>query len=227
MRQLLLELAPPPAPTLETFFPGRNGAALKALRAALEGGEPFVYLWGPGGSGKTHLLRGFAAAAGPTRAAEYVPAAKADWGRTAGLQAVAVDDVSRLDEPGQIALFDLCNRLRGSRGAFAAAGEAPPAQLALRPDLRSRLASGIVLQLHALSDAEKTAALREHAAARGMKLAPDLLRHLLTRFERDMGTQIAMLDALDRMSLERKRPITVPLLKEALRSLAGREASGS
>jgi len=29
------------------------------------------------------------------------------------------------------------------------------------------------------------------------------------------------------MSLERKRPITVPLLKEALRSLAGREASGS
>jgi hypothetical protein len=35
-----------------------------------------------------------------------------------------------------------------------------------------------------------------------------------------MGTQIALLDALDRRSLQRKRPVTLPLLKEALGSLA-------
>ena len=81
-----------------------------------------------------------------------------------------------------------------------------------------------MLQLHSLNDAEKAAALREHAAARGMALAEDLIRHLLTHFDRDMGTQIAMLDALDKASLERKRPITLPLLKEALRALGGREA---
>ena len=223
MRQLLLELAPPPAPTLENFFPGRNVAALEALRAALEGGEAFVYLWGANGSGRTHLLRGFAMMASSTRPAGYLAAEKADWARAASLEVVAVDDVSQLDEPGQIAVFDLCNRLRGSGGALAAAGDAPPAELGLRPDLGSRLASGIVLQLHPLSDAEKAEALREHALVRGMALDPGLIDYLLTHFPRDMGTQTAVLDALDIYSLQRKRPVTLPLLKEALRALAERE----
>jgi DnaA family protein len=48
-----------------------------------------------------------------------------------------------------------------------------------------------------------------------------MVAYLLSHFERDMGTQIALVDALDRYSLERKRPITLPLLKETLRSLAG------
>ena len=207
MQQLLLELAPPPPPTLENFSPGRNGAALEALREALRGGEPFVFLWGPGGSGKTHLLRAFSEAAAAAKR-----------------EAVAVDDVARLGEAEQVALFDLCNRLRASKGALAASGEAPPARLALRPDLRSRLASGIVLQLHPLSDADKAAALSAHAAERGMSLDRELIDYLLSHFDRDMGTQIAMLDALDRYSLQRKRAITLPLLKEALRSLAEPEA---
>jgi len=153
MQQLLLELAPPPPPTLENFFAGRNGAALKALREALEDGERFVFLWGPGGSGKTHLLRAFSEAAAAAKR-----------------EAAAIDDVGRLGEAERVALFDLCNRLRGSKGALAASGSAPPAQLALRADLRSRLASGIVLQLHPLSDADKAAALSAHAAGRGMAL---------------------------------------------------------
>jgi len=213
MQQLLLELAPPPPPTLENFSPGKNGAALKALKEALEDGERFVFVWGPSGSGKTHLLRAFA---GAGRAAAYMRASNADWNRAAGLEVAAVDDVARLDDPGQIALFDLCNRLRGSGGALAASGEAPPAQLILRADLRSRLASGIVLQLHPLSDGEKAAALREHAVGRGIALDAELIRYLLSHFDRDMGTQIAALDAVDRYSLQRKRPITLPLLKEAL-----------
>jgi len=204
MQQLLLELAPPPPPTLENFSVGKNGAALKALREALDEGERFVFLWGPGGSGKTHLLRAFSQAA-----------------TAAKLEAAAADDVARLGEAEQVALFDLCNRLRVSGGALAASGEAPPARLALRADLRSRLASGIVLQLHPLSDEEKAAALRGHAAARGIALDAELVRYLLTHFDRDMGTQIAALDAVDRYSLQRKRPITRPLLKEALGLLDG------
>src|SRR5437879_9776500 len=136
MQQLLLELAPPPPPTLDNFSPGKNGAALKALREALEGGERFVFLWGPSGSGKTHLLRAFSEAAAAAK-----------------LEAAAVDDVARLDEAEQIALFDLCNRLRASGGALAASGGAPPARLPLREDLRPRLASGIVLQLRPMSGA--------------------------------------------------------------------------
>jgi DnaA-homolog protein len=203
MQQLLLELDPPPPPTLDNFSPGRNAAALEALREALADGEGFVFLWGPAGCGKTHLLRAFSQAA--------VEAKR---------EAVAVDDVARLGDAEQIALFDQCNRLRASKGALAASAAAPPAQLPLRPDLRSRLASGIVLQLHPLSDEDKTAALAGHAARRGIRLEPGLIAYLLSHFDRDMGSQIALLDALDRYSLQRKRPLTLPLLKNALRSLA-------
>jgi len=223
MQQLLLELAPPPAPTLENFVPGRNGASLAALRAAIAGGEPRVYLWGAAGSGRTHLLRGFVRAAGPARAAGYFAAAAADWRDASALQFVAADDVESLSHEDQIAVFDLCNRLRASGGVLLAAGNAPPAQLALRADLRTRLAAGIVIQVHPLSDAEKAAALASHAAGRGIALSDDLTRYLLGHFERDMATQIALLDALDRYSLEHKRPITLPLLKQALRSLEPRK----
>jgi DnaA-homolog protein len=207
MQQLLLELAPPPLPTLENFSPGRNNAALSALREALADGERFVFLWGPGGSGKSHLLRAFSDAAAAAKR-----------------EAAVIDDVARLGESEQIALFDLCNRLRASKGALVASGAAPPAQLPLRADLRSRLASGIVLQLHPLSDADKAAALSGHAAGRGMALDRELIAYLLGHFDRDMGTQIALLDALDRYSLQRKRQVTLPLLKEALRSLTESEA---
>jgi DnaA family protein len=207
MQQLLLELAPPPLPTLENFSPGRNLAALKALQEALAEGERFVFLWGPEGSGKTHLLRAFSQAAAAAKR-----------------EAASADDVARLSEAEQVGLFDLCNRLRASGGSLAASGNAPPAQLPLRADLRSRLASGIVLQLHPLSDADKAAALSAHAAERGMSLDRELIAYLLSHFDRDMGTQIALLDALDRYSLQRKRPVTLPLLKEALRSLAEAEA---
>src|SRR5262249_7789472 len=135
-------------------------------------------------------------------------------------EAAAVDDVARLGEAEQLELFDLCNRLRASRGALAASAEVPPAQLPLRSDLRSRLASGIALPLHPLRAAEKAAALAAHAAGRGMALDRDLIAYLLGHFDRDMGTQIAMLDTLDRYSLQRQRPVTLPLLKEALRALS-------
>jgi len=196
MRQLILELAPAEPPGFASYVPGRNAAAVRALERALAGGERFVYLWGPTGSGKTHLLRSFAAAGGR-----------------------AADDVHRLDDAGQSALFDLYNEARASGTALVAAGHLPPDGLRMREDLRSRLGSGIVLQLHPLSEDEKAEALRAHARRRGMALSADLIAYLLTHLQRDMGTQIAVLDALDRYSLEHKRPLTLPLLKQALGSL--------
>lgn len=215
MRQLALELTPPPEPTTANFFPGRNGAALAALSEALETGERFVYLWGAQGSGKTHLLRAFAA-----RAAESgLSTAYCHGSRLApseGLAALAIDDVQVLDEAGQLRLFDLCNELRARNGVLAAAADRPPADLPAREDLRSRLASGLVLQVQALSDEEKSRALQAHAARRGFALGEDVAAYLLRHVPRDMGTLVAALDALDRLSLELKRPITLALAREAI-----------
>ncbi len=219
MQQLLLQLALPPAPTLDNYVPGRNGAALQALQdiARGTGAERFVYLWGEPGSGRSHLLRGLAQAA-LGRKALYLSGAPDSAMAVDGV--IAMDNVQDLSAGDQIALFDLYNGVRAAGGALAASGDAAPAQLALREDLRSRLAWGLAFQLHPLSDAEKAAALREHARGRALDLGDDVINYLLKHARRDMASLIGILDALDRYSLEQKRPITLPLVREALQTLS-------
>ncbi len=217
MQQLLLDLAPPPAPTLDNFVPGRNGAALEALRAIARGArtERFVYLWGDPGSGRSHLLRGLAQAASARPALYLCGVARSGIAEN---NVIAIDNVQDLPALDQIKLFDLYNRVRAAGGALVASGNAAPAQLALREDLRSRLAWGLAFQLHPLSDAEKAAALREHARARALDLPDEVIAYLLRHARRDMASLIGILDALDRYSLEHKRPVTLPLVRDALES---------
>ena len=218
MKQLALDLAVPPPPTLENFIPGRNGellAQLRRLTADRGGSERFFYVWGSPDCGRTHLLKGVAAQA---PGAAYI-ACRADTRFDSGLaraHCVALDDVERLDGEGQVAAFDLYNALRERGGALLASGSAPPVQLRLREDLVTRLAWGLVYQLHALTDEEKTRALAERAASRGFQLPLEVAAFLLKRVRRDLPTLLAMLDALDRYSLETKRPVTVPLVRELL-----------
>jgi DnaA family protein len=223
MQQLLLQLAPLPAPTLYNFVPGRNGAALQALREIARGESPerFVYLWGAPGSGRSHLLRGLVHAAG-SRKSLYACALTEDSADEG--QLLAVDDVQNFSPGDQVRLFDLYNRMRSARGALVAGGDAAPAQLALREDLRSRLAWGLAFQLHPLSDEEKAEALRGHARARSMALGEDVIAYLLQHARRDMASLIGILDALDRHSLEHKRPVTLPLVRAALDSMKHRPA---
>jgi DnaA family protein len=67
-----------------------------------------------------------------------------------------------------------------------------------------------------LSDNEKEAALLAHAQVRGMTLAEDIAGYLLRHGRRDMRSLIAMLDAIDRFSLETGRLVTLPMVREAL-----------
>ena len=197
-RQLALPLQPPPAPTLDNFVPGRNGeilARLRELRAG-RGTEAVLYLWGSAGSGRSHLLR----------------ACERDGVRIA-------DDVERLEDPAQVELFHAINQARESGGTVLAAGALPPARLALREDLRSRLAWGLVYEVKPLSDDERHVFLVGEAARRGLRLADDVADYLLSHVRRDMASLGAILDHLDRTSLEQRRAITLPLVREALRTL--------
>ena len=221
MRQLVLDLSRPPAPTLENFAPGTNTEALAVLRAWLAEtlDERCVYLCGPSGSGKSHLVRALAQAL--QEAGHSVAQVEAD--DLAALEShamlpsvVAIDDVQRLSAAGQAALFRLFHRLRDDDVRLLVAGDVPPAGLALRDDVRTRLGAGLVLQLRLLSDQEKVEALRSHAAGRGFALLPEMSDYLLRHGRRDLPSLIAVLDALDQYSLQTKRQITLPLLREVL-----------
>ncbi len=219
MKQLLLDFSPDFVPTLENFVAGRNAELLHTLRelAAGAGAERFVYMWGEPGSGRSHLLKGVVEAARRRGlAARYVAPAEVSP-ELADHDLLALDDVACLDEGAQIALFDLYNRLREGGGRLLASGPQPPQRLPLRPDVVTRLAWGLVFQAHALSDGEKMEALESHARGRGFALPREAAGYLMRHWRRDLPSLLAALDALDRYSLEAKRPVTVPLLREILR----------
>lgn len=139
------------------------------------------------------------------------------------LALVAVDDVHLLDEGAQAALFALYNRWRetaASERAFAllVAGDRAPLTMPLREDLRTRLGWDLVFRLEQLSDHDRAHALRTQAGERGLQLSPEVIGWILTHYARDMGRLTALIDALDRYSLEKHRAITLPLLKDLLAS---------
>jgi DnaA-homolog protein len=129
---------------------------------------------------------------------------------------VIADDVESLDAAAQQALFAAINTARDGRAAVLAAGNAPPARLGLREDLRTRLAWGLVYQLKPLSDAEKALHLRAEAARRGLRLTDEVVWYLLNHLPRDMHSLNQALERIDGHSLARKRPVTLPLIREAL-----------
>jgi DnaA family protein len=208
MQQLPLGISPAREQDFANFVPGSNREALARVMAlatqTLE--DRILYLWGTRGCGRSHLL---AAAA------------------RANARLVIADDVQALDERAQHALFLAINEARDGGPAVLAAGDAPPARLGLRPDLASRLAWGLVYQLMPLTDADKAEHLKSLATARGLLLSDDVARYLLTRLPRDLTSLAAVMEVLDRYSLMRQRPLTLPLVREALsEEMLGGQAEG-
>jgi DnaA family protein len=216
MTQLLLDIAPDCAPTLDNFIVGRNTELWITLRNLLDGapGEQCIYLWGASGSGKTHLLQAALRQRLTRRHAVYAAGTLPDEAQDAEI--VAVDDVEALTEAAQIALFALYNRIRENGGVLLVSGAAAPGHLPLREDLRTRLGWGPVYRLHALNDAEKALALVQHAQARGFILPSEVTQYLLRHGRRDLPALLEVLDALDRHCLSLQRGASVPLLKEVM-----------
>ena len=219
-KQLIFDIAPAPQPTLQNFVVGLNGEVVATLRAVLEGAihERFVYLWGGVGCGKSHLLQGLAAAAQAhhLRACVALPAQMCSEDEAGQCDVILVDNVLALDASNQDRLFNIMNRLRDGSGLLIASGPYAPMHLKIRQDVASRLAQGLVFQVKCLSDEDKAQALTTHAQGRGFTLPRDVAAYLLKQWKRDLPSLMAVLEALDRYSLEVKRPITVPLAREVL-----------
>jgi len=197
MEQLPLAISRPPEPEFDNFVAGPNAEALARVRALAAGtlGEATVYLWGEAGTGRSHLLRAAHRASGAL---------------------VIADDVESLDGPAQQRLFVAINAAREGGPGVLAAGSRPPAQLALRADLKSRLAWGLVYQLVPLADSDKALHLKRLAAERGLLLPDDVINYLLARLPRDFASLQRAMEVLDRHSLARQRALTVPFVREVL-----------
>ncbi len=221
MKQIALDIGLARGPTLASFCAGPNEAAHKHLQ--LWAGSPTrspvpTYLWGASGSGKTHLLKAIAeslreqgAVAGWLDASVHEPPEFNErWA------VVLLDDVHLYTAVQQHAAFNWFVNAQTMQRGVLAAGALPPADLKLREDLRTRLGWGHVFQLHVLSEPERRAVLRQAADARGVFLGDEVMDFMLTRFSRDLGSLMQLLEQLDGYALQTKRAITIPLIKSML-----------
>lgn len=230
MKQMALDIGLSTGPSLARFYEGSNAAVVQHLRtwvgeglssSAARAPVP-TYLWGVSGSGKSHLLKAVHAALREQGAevgwmdasTGFPPEFDERWA------AVIMDDVHLYTPMQQSRAFNwFVNAVAPASGTprwVLSAGDAPPADLQLRDDLRSRLGWGHVFQLHLLDEPERRAVLRQEADARGVFLSDDVMDYMLNRFSRDLGSLMQLLGMLDGFALRNKRAITIPLLKTML-----------
>ncbi|MBA4353524.1 MAG: ATPase [Novosphingobium sp.] len=177
------------------------GPSLVPVIEALQAAErwPFrtAILVGPPRSGKSLLARWFA----ESGAGE------------------AIDDADTLPEND---LFHRWNRAQADGRPLLLVSNRVPGtwQIAL-PDLASRLGSALLIGIGAPDDELVAGLLSEHASRRGLILGDQVMGYLLPRIERSHAGIELLIETLDRLSLERKSPVTISLVRDAIAERSG------
>ncbi|MCW1384004.1 ATPase [Novosphingobium sp. KCTC 2891] len=191
------------ATSAETIVSGPSlGPVLAALAASEDWPFRTAILAGPSRSGKSLLARWFAQGTGGD----------------------AIDDADRLPED---VLFHRWNRAQAEgRPLLLVSSRLPGAWHIALPDLASRLGAALLIEIAAPDDELLRALIEDHAARRGLVLGEGVLAWLLPRIERSHAAAEALVETIDRLSLERKAPVTISLARDALAERVHGHADG-
>ncbi len=139
------------------------------------------------------------------------------WAASQGI--CVIDDAERVDEAE---LFHRWNEAQESREPLLLISNSQPWEISL-PDLRSRLGGSLQLEITAPDDVMAGHLIEAIAAQRGLALGEGAVSYLVPRIERSFAGIGRMIEAIDRISLERKAPPTMSVWRDALDQVQGPE----
>lgn len=236
MTQLILPLVTPPRFTFDNLVVhDGNENALSTIRRVynpLVRPAPPLFLYGPAGTGKTHILNALAGMltglsaqepgavkiietqGEPPAFPELERLVALDEAQFLCLKAVAIDDVHLISGEDRSHFWNLCNKLNRSGAALLMAARSSPEEMfSDDPHLSSRMTSGLVFGLEPPADRVRVLILDKMARDRNLRVSPDVGTYLVTRKSRNVKELGNLMEILDRASLQLKRRITLPLIK--------------
>ncbi len=226
--QIPLQLEPRRPDRFDEFVAGPNENALAAARHLLDEPGGSLFLSGPEGSGKSHLLNALCHAARENGlAAFYIALKRLPEEAAASLEGLQVLDLVCVDDLDSVAgnpvwenaLFACFNQVRAAHGRLLVSSSLPLASLDLcLPDLASRLAWGVRQNLRLPDDDGKLQILQQRARTLRIDLPEDVQSYLLKHSKRDMSSLLLALERLKDAAFVGKRKITVPLAREILKN---------
>jgi len=226
--QLIFDFPVMPRYSFDNFVvcDGNKAAYRFAQKLAFgDGTENLLYVYGPQGSGKTHLLTALCSAiegeylsfAAQRSWNEEEPAALTEIFRSA--KALILDDLHLMPDSQdlRVEVWELFNAFYTSGRKIAIAGLNPPKELPhLDGHLTSRLLWGLVAGMDVSSDSSRRMILQKLAKDRQMSLPEEVSEEILLRVRRDVPSLIYALESINRFAIATKRKVTLRLAKEAL-----------
>ncbi len=212
--------------TFESFQAQTSVEIVQRLKQLASGNAAgCVWVWGPRGCGKSHLLQASChEAQRRCRRVMYLPLGDVSLEPDAlenlsNHHLVCIDDAQCLPRSPALerAFVPLFNDLVANGAALVMAATAPPREISFGlADVSSRAASATVYRLPTLDDAARVRVLRGRASMRGLSLSNEVAQFILARASRDMDALMATLEILDVAALRHKRRLTIPFVKEVL-----------
>jgi len=228
-KQLHLDVKLDESITLDNFLScSSTELVLKASNNFISNHSSFrtLYLWGREGVGKNYLLNATNRKCKESKLSSTFLSFSSntfeDKSLLEGLEELDVVFIEGLErypkgEDWEVALFNLINAgsSKGLRMFFSSNQVAKDLSIQL-PDLKSRLIAFPAFELPEITEKEKISALEQSAKRKGLIFEEKVLTYILNHTSRSLTDLLKLMFELDTFSLEKKRKISISLVKELL-----------
>ena len=211
--------------SLEGFFTSRENSHLLSLLKDRDFLDD-LFIYGTKESGKTFLLQAMCNSySSVSKLSLYIPLKKVmNYGveifeSLENIDLICIDGIEEVISKieWEKAIFNLINKalISETRLILTSSKDLKSLNFSL-PDLESRIRKIQSYELYPINDEDIFDALKYISKLTSINLGDKEARYLVTYSQRNISNLVHILESLDQLSMEMKRKITIPLIKEVI-----------